>query len=46
LWFVFHQLPLHLYILQDLQMKLDTCLDQPTHKLAPWMVTPLPPKHI
>jgi len=25
-------------------MKLDTCLDQPTHKLAPWMVATRAPK--
>jgi hypothetical protein len=28
-------------------MKLDTCLDQPAHKLAPWMVdAPAPKAHL
>jgi hypothetical protein len=40
----FCQLPLYLYILRDLYNKLDISLDQPTRKLAPWIVAAPTPK--
>ncbi|XP_024372058.1 uncharacterized protein [Physcomitrium patens] len=37
------QLPLYLYLLRDLYNKLDISLEQPTRKLAPWIVAaPIP----
>lgn len=38
------QLPLYLYILRDLYNKLDISLEQPTRKLAPWIVAAPTPK--
>lgn len=41
--FFFCQLPLYLYLLRDLYNKLDISLEQPTRKLAPWIVAaPIP----
>ncbi|KAG0590520.1 hypothetical protein KC19_1G105500 [Ceratodon purpureus] len=40
----FCQLPLYLYLLRDLYNKLDISLEQPTRKLAPWIVASPTPK--
>ncbi|KAL2650478.1 hypothetical protein R1flu_018606 [Riccia fluitans] len=37
-------LPIYLYLLQDLHLKLDACLGAPARKLAPWMQTSPQPK--
>ncbi|KAL3701169.1 hypothetical protein R1sor_019191 [Riccia sorocarpa] len=37
-------LPVYLYLLQDLQLKMDACLGGPARKLAPWMQASPQPK--
>ncbi|BFI25358.1 fanconi anemia group D2 protein [Marchantia polymorpha subsp. ruderalis] len=37
-------LPVYLYLLHDLQLKLDSCLEAPVRKLAPWLHASAVPK--